>query len=195
MLEWLKHTVDGFITSSVFVVSPPPSFLSAESASCYNRSGLWQDRQERCHRQSVCGPEQHGHGAAPLVRHAGQPQETHRPVARAEARGGGGRSAHHQEIGRAPFSSCLVVLFSQYMCKYLSDKWVHPCNRALYSHLRASWFHSVIVQTSCDILLFFYSSFFYQVLCVPFWFSSFHFWALHHHDQKPPSFKQYDLYR
>ncbi|XP_061617418.1 synaptotagmin-1a isoform X3 [Phyllopteryx taeniolatus] len=74
----------------------------SEGAGGDHGAGLRQDRQERRHRQSVCGPEQLGHGAAPLVRHAGQSQETHRPVARAQARGGGGRAALHQEIGRTP---------------------------------------------------------------------------------------------
>lgn len=60
-----------------------------ESASGGDGFGLRQDRQERRHRQSLCGLQQHRRGAATLVRHAGQPPATHRPVAHSAGRGGG----------------------------------------------------------------------------------------------------------
>lgn len=86
-----------------------------ESTSCCNCSGLWQDWQERCHRQSVCGLEQHRHRDPSLVRHAGQSKETHRSVARAQARRRSGGPAGCSEKIEQPKTpkSIRVVLFTQ----------------------------------------------------------------------------------
>lgn len=72
--------------------------LLVESANCCDCFGLWQDWQERCHRESLCGLQQHWSGAAALVRHVGQPQAAHCTVAHLAARGGGRCHAGSQEV-------------------------------------------------------------------------------------------------
>lgn len=110
--------------SQTCVTSIIVSLISiTESSSCYNCSGLWQDWQERCHRQSVCGLEQHRHRAPSLVRYAGQPEETHRAVARAEAgRGNWCPAGSSEKIEQPkpkpqphplPLKPTRVVLFTQ----------------------------------------------------------------------------------
>lgn len=93
-----------------------------ESASCCDCFGLWQDWQERCHWQSLCGLQQHRGGAATLVRHVGQPEATHCTVAHLTAGGGGRRHACSQEVGRQKGNEkrslsafAHIVLFSQYL--------------------------------------------------------------------------------
>lgn len=73
-------------------------YLIVESANCCDCFGLWQDWQERCHRQSLCGLQQHRRGAAALVRHVGQPPAAHCTVAHLTARGGGRCYAGSQEV-------------------------------------------------------------------------------------------------
>lgn len=72
--------------------------LVVESANCCDCFGLWQDWQERCHRESLCGLQQHRSGAAALVRHVGQPSAAHCTVAHLTARGGGRCHAGSQEV-------------------------------------------------------------------------------------------------
>lgn len=79
----------------------------SESASGGNCFGLWQDWQERCHRQGVRGLQQHRGGAATLVGHAGQPPAPHRPVAHPASGGGGWCHAGSQEVReKKPFCVC-----------------------------------------------------------------------------------------
>lgn len=73
-------------------------YLVVESANSCDCFGLWQDWQERCHRESLCGLQQHRSGAAALVRHVGQPPAAHCTVAHLTARGGGRCHAGSQEV-------------------------------------------------------------------------------------------------
>lgn len=162
----------------------------AESSSCYNCSGLWQDWQERCHRQSVCGLKQHGHRAPSLVRHAGQSKETHRSVARAQARRRSGCPAgcsEKIEQPKPPRTYPCSALYPVRVNTSVIERFMHPY----------FWFIVILCIWTTHAL---------EMLCCHVGFESLPskirflccFTAIHDlkiPNQMPPSFKQYDLYR
>ncbi len=71
--------------------------IFTENPSCDHSARLWQDWQEWRHWEDLGGKQGNRGRPQTLVRHAGQPPSSHRPVASTAARGGGRRCRRSPE--------------------------------------------------------------------------------------------------